>query len=146
MEMKKNEDRYTALAQEEPWVGVDLDATLARYDGWDGDITKIGAPVPAMVKRVKHWLNCGIKVKIFTARVSNHKDDYYLNLAVGSIQLWCKKHLGVILPITNVKDYSMLQLWDDRCVQVIPNTGKTLADVIIEAQSPYGLPKPEDEV
>ena len=27
------------------------------------------------------------------------------------------------IPITWEKDYQMEELWDDRCVQVIPNTG-----------------------
>jgi hypothetical protein len=35
-----------------PWIGVDLDATLARYDGFKGE-TIIGEPIPLMVNRVK---------------------------------------------------------------------------------------------
>ena len=30
------------------------------------------------------------------------------------------------LEITNAKDMDMIELWDDRCVQVIPNTGKPI--------------------
>lgn len=33
-------------------------------------------------------------------------------------------HIGRVLPITNIKDYQMIELWDDRAVQVIPNTGQ----------------------
>ena len=33
-------------------------------------------------------------------------------------------HFGVVLPVTNVKDWHMLELWDDRAVQVEPNTGR----------------------
>jgi hypothetical protein len=33
------------------WIGVDLDATLAKYDGWKS-ADHIGEPIPAMVDRV----------------------------------------------------------------------------------------------
>lgn len=33
---------------DKPWLGVDLDGTLAVYDKWRG-IEHIGAPIPAMV-------------------------------------------------------------------------------------------------
>lgn len=32
------------------WIGVDLDGTLAEYDGWKGP-DEIGAPVEPMVER-----------------------------------------------------------------------------------------------
>jgi len=35
-----------------PWIGVDLDGTLAHYDGWKGP-THIGAPIHKMVQRVR---------------------------------------------------------------------------------------------
>jgi hypothetical protein len=41
-------------------------------------------------------------------------------MAIGD---WCEEHIGVRLPITCTKDYGMVELWDDRAVQVIPNTG-----------------------
>lgn len=49
------------------WIGVDLDGTLAHYDGWKGP-EHIGAPIPAMVERVKAWLAEGKEVRISTAR------------------------------------------------------------------------------
>jgi len=36
---------------------------------------------------------------------------------------WCEKHLGLALPVTCVKDMHMIELWDDRAVQVVTNTG-----------------------
>jgi hypothetical protein len=30
------------------------------------------------------------------------------------------------LPVTNVKDFSLIELWDDRCVRVEPNTGRPI--------------------
>ncbi len=108
------------------WIGVDLDGTLAHYDKWRG-VDHIGEPVPQMLARVRVWLAEGKAVKIFTARVHGHGVP---DLAGGTVDAltpivnWCKKHIGCELPITNVKDFGMVELWDDRAVQVIPNTGK----------------------
>lgn len=112
------------------WIGVDLDGTLARYDGWRG-IEHIGEPVPAMVDRVKAWLAEGRDVRIFTARVSG--DD--AAKAADFIFDWCVVHIGQPLAITNQKDFAMVELWDDRAVQVEINTG--LAYV-----HPHGRPTP----
>ena len=110
------------------WIGVDLDGTLAHYDGWNG-ATHIGEPVPAMLARVKGWLGEGLDVRIFTARVSHDGTASRATEAMFAsyaIMEWCEKHLGRVLPITNVKDYSMVQLWDDRAVQVRTNTGEPI--------------------
>jgi hypothetical protein len=116
------------------WIGVDLDGTLAHYDGWKGP-THIGEPVPEMIERVKMWLAEGKRVKIFTARVwHGTPQDYNLlseynqrcdeaRLARIAIEKWCVDHIGQMLEVTNVKDFGMIQLWDDRCVQVEPNIG-----------------------
>lgn len=111
------------------WIGVDLDGTLARYDGWKG-IAHVGEPIPAMVARVKGWLATGQEVRIFTARVSpmsiagNTRGEHGQWEIIGPISDWCEKHLGQRLLITHEKDLAMIELWDDRCVQVIPNTGQ----------------------
>jgi len=108
------------------WIGVDLDGTLAVYDGWKG-VDHIGEPVPLMLSRVKQWLAEGKDVRIFTARVSGHLKPLVgggLEDAITPIQLWSKKHIGQVLPITNVKDYGMVELWDDRAIGVDINTGK----------------------
>ena len=46
------------------WIGVDLDGTLAEYHGWKGS-EHIGSPLPAMLARVKTWLEQGIEVRVF---------------------------------------------------------------------------------
>lgn len=110
------------------WIAVDLDGTLAHYDGWKG-VGHIGAPIPAMVERVKEWLEDGKTVKIFTARVHGHgaplvgggKED-----AITPIKEWCQRHIGRSLEVTNVKDFGMIELWDDRAVQVEANTGRII--------------------
>jgi hypothetical protein len=100
------------------WIGVDLDGTFAHYEGWKG-IEHIGPPIPLMVERVKRWLAEGRQVKIFTARVSGHDAAQ----AARHINEYLIEHLGRKLPITNIKDRSMIQLWDDRAVGVVFNTG-----------------------
>jgi hypothetical protein len=108
------------------YIAVDLDGTLAQYNGWKGP-EHIGEPVPLMVERVKKWLAEGQEVKIFTARVAKSNPDRLA--ATIAINTWSKKHIGKILEVTAEKDYGMIALWDDRCVQVIPNTGMTIGDV-----------------
>lgn len=105
-----------------PWIGVDLDGTLAHYETWKG-VEDIGEPIPDMQARVVGWLSRGLRVKIFTARMSEPvlRDKYR---AKKAIELWCIKHLGVKLEVTNVKDMDMMELWDDRAVQVQFNSGK----------------------
>lgn len=107
------------------WIGVDLDGTLAHYTGWKG-ANHIGEPIKPMQQRVLKWLAEGKTVKIFTARMHGHgallvggkAED-----ALTPIQQWCLTHLGQVLEVTNIKDFGMIELWDDRAVQVIPNTG-----------------------
>jgi len=102
----------------QPWIGVDLDGTLAEWHGWHPD-KKIGEPIPAMMERMYKWLHTpGVTVKIFTARVAMNAE-----LEIPRIQEWLAKHGLPELEITNVKDMFMVEMWDDRAIQVIPNTG-----------------------
>lgn len=105
------------------WIGVDLDGTLAFYDGWKG-ADHIGRPIYPMVERVMDWVGRGIEVRIFTARVS----DDPTGEARTAIERWCLNNLGFHLPITNVKDYGMVELWDDRAITVEQNTGRQIGD------------------
>lgn len=102
------------------WIAVDLDGTLAQYDRWRGP-DHIGEPVPRMLKRVQDWVQRGCTVKIFTARVG--RPDPERSQAINLIQDWLEKHGLPRLEVTNAKDYGMVECWDDRAVQVIPNTG-----------------------
>lgn len=133
------------------WIGVDFDGTLAEYGTWVSP-SHCGRPIAPMVERVKTWLAQGREVRIFTARIhpldtcvsatervqladaeaavasrAMGIDPERFNDAVRSIEAiraWCIEHIGRALPITNVKDYGMVELYDDRCVQVRPNTGE----------------------
>jgi hypothetical protein len=109
-------ERYARLAQHGGWVGVDLDATLAEYP-WNHVTEEIGPPIPKMLERVKAWLAAGIDVRVFTARATVPE-------LVPAVSAWCRQHVGRELIVTNVKDFHMIELWDDRAVQVVANTGE----------------------
>ena len=129
--------------QNSGWIAVDLDGTLAHYEHGRGP-DHIGTPIPAMLERVKQWLSEGRDVRIFTARVKGWKGTS--GAIERRIRQWCKEHLGCEIPITCEKDLGMIELWDDRCVQVITNTGKSLADAFAAEQSAgRGTPAPGTE-
>ena len=70
-----------------------------------------------MINRVRQWLADGTQVKIMTARA----DD---PVGIATIKTFCVRYFGRELPVTNVKDRWMIQLWDDRAVGVVPNEGR----------------------
>lgn len=110
------------------WIGVDFDSTLVECHEFLGP-GEIGKPIPLMMDRVRGWLAGGINVRIVTARVShNGTQQRMLNAAIArmAIRAFCLEHFGVALPVTCEKDYDMIELWDDRCVQVEANTGKII--------------------
>lgn len=117
-----NETKY-----EQPWIGVDLDGTLAYYDNWRG-VDHIGMPIMPMLSRVKAWIDEGKRVKIFTARVSRGGDEGMR--AHDCIKDWLKKFGLPDLEVTCVKDFAMVELWDDRCVQVVTNTGLSIRETV----------------
>ena len=116
------------------WIAVDLDGTLAHYDEFRG-ADHIGEPIAPMINRVKQWLAEGRDVRIFTARVDGGieadkqgepgaEQFRNPNTIRTIIQDWCELHIGQRVPVTNVKDYGMIELWDDRAVRVVKNTGE----------------------
>jgi len=109
------------------WKAVDLDGTLAQYDG---DVEDIGPPIPAMVERVKAWLAAGETVKIFTARMAHDPDG----LIKRKIQDWTEEHLGQRLEVTNAKDPGMTELWDDRAMRVERNTGELKSEKVLKGE------------
>lgn len=120
------------------WHGVDLDSTLAEWhmgehtqDGW---LERVGKPIPLMVDRVRAWLVAGEEVRIVTARVAKDRigivDTAY---ARKFIDAWCLEQFGQVLPITTEKDLYMIDLYDDRAKQVVPNTGILVEDQLADA-------------
>jgi len=109
-----------------PWIGVDLDGTLAHEIPDSQDPDQIGEPVQAMMQRVLAWIDQGQTVKIFTARASVPRQ-------IILVKEWLKQHGLPDLEVTNAKDFKMIELWDDRAVQVTRNSGEPLSQ-----QSPAG--------
>jgi hypothetical protein len=96
---------------------VDLDGTLAVYDGWkDG---AIGEPVPEMLFRVRKWLADGVAVRVVTARAGVPEQ-------VDAVRAWLDSLELHDVAITDRKDFAMIELWDDRAVAVEQNTGRVL--------------------
>jgi len=135
------------------WYGFDLDGTLAKYDGWKGE-NNIGEPVVPMVRLIKEMHEAGKVVKIMTARVApksgqtvTYNNPYLENhwciqeptvqtwamanywTAKEFIQEWCYRNLGFVPEIVYQKDHLMLELYDDRVKQVVPNEGWLVEDI-----------------
>jgi hypothetical protein len=113
------------------WYGFDLDGTLATYDGWKG-AEHVGEPTrqdsDVWIALRKH-LAAGDEVRIFTARAysdGTRERAIECMRGVQAIEQWCLKHMGKILPVTCVKDFGMISFYDDRCVQIEPNTGRRM--------------------
>lgn len=98
------------------WIGVDFDGTLSEYHGYVPG-RRFGPPIGPMLARVFAWLAAGVTVKIVTARAADPDE-------ARAIQDWCEAHGLPRLEVTDRKDYSMVELWDDRAVRVISNTGR----------------------
>lgn len=112
-------------------LATELSGACHDWLDWVNE-THIGEPVPAMAFRVRKWLADGKDVRIFTARVFDgytimgNKARISADEIRSNIQDWTEKHFGVRLPVTCTKDYAMIELWDDRAVQVEANTGRRM--------------------
>lgn len=116
----ENAEESSAPRPPSIWTGVDLDGTLANWDS-TSTIDRVGEPIQPMMALVKKMISNGIRVKIFTARA---QDPDQLPI----IQKWLAENGLPELEITNIKDYYMQRLYDDRCIQVEKNTGRLIVD------------------
>lgn len=96
------------------WIGVDLDGVLAEYHGAMGNT--IGEPIKPMLVKVQDWVAAGREVRIFTARASDPGQ-------LPAIRQWLARHGLANLAITNVKDFAMAELYDDKAMRVKRNSG-----------------------
>lgn len=134
-------ERVLRLAKEGGWIGVDLDGTLFTYTEWVV-WNVFGEPIQPMIERVKAWLDVDVPVHIVTARVGlplGVEPDHFSScrvtgqlfsdrMMIVAIQDHLEKHELPRLPVQCYKDLNMIELWDDRAVQVVTNTGRTLAE------------------
>lgn len=96
-------------------VGVDLDGSLAEYSGVWG--APIGKPVLPMLVKIYELRAQGKKVVLFTARAEEPS-------LIPEIKAWLEP-LGLAdMEITNKKSLDMVTFYDDRAIQLIPNTGE----------------------
>lgn len=116
------------MAGIKPWIGVDLDGTLAEHHSWYG-IHTIGPMIKPMQSLIEDWLDEGqCDVKIFTARIAGIQYTPYKLKVISNIQDWLESNGLPRLEVTNVKDQYMVELYDDRAVQVEFNTGVTYGE------------------
>ena len=115
-------------------IVFDLDGTLAKYDGWKG-VEHIGEPIGPMVALAKKLHDKGVKIKIFTARVAYPDTS---DVARRRIEEWCADILGFAPPVTNEKDGLMVTCFDDRSLQVLPNTGVSAMNALALAVKTIG--------
>lgn len=103
------------------WLAVDLDGTLAHYDGWKG-IDHIGAPVKGIVDKIIQRYKEGWGIAIFTARVS---EKHEAEQAEKAIWAWVDKYElhQFISGITCIKHKHFVEFWDDRAKEVPKNSG-----------------------
>lgn len=115
-------------SEDEKWIGVDFDGTLAVDIGPHQEDPREQPPVELMLKRVQDWLAEGKDVRLVTARVT-HGDlppgevPEMDQQQVEWLEEWMTKYLGQTIPIQFWKDHNMKEFWDDRAVQVFKNTG-----------------------
>lgn len=145
-------ERVLQLAKTGGWIGVDFDGTMFTFEGdtwvrWN----VFGEPIKPMIDRVLLWCAAGVPVRIVTARIGlpinvrNDLDDLYMSLrrtnrCVVSGELYSdammqeaiQDHMTLyglpVLPVQCYKGGKMIEFWDDRAIQMIPNTGRTLAE------------------
>lgn len=96
-----------------------------------------------MCDLIKKMNGEGKTVKIVTARVAPRQledgttgeqfiigADGERKYATGFIKAWCQRNLGFMPEIVYTKDSLMLELYDDRVKQVVPNEGLLVEDML----------------
>jgi hypothetical protein len=59
------------------------------------------------------------------------------------VAYWCSKNLGFIPEITHQKDHLMLELYDDRVKQVVPNEGWLVEDIAMSKRKTVTIDRVE---
>lgn len=112
------------------YYAFDFDGTLSTHLR-GGGVNGVGEPIPEMVGRVRALLAKGEEVRIITARFLHaHPDEGYRAhwnaMQVAMIHKFLAEQQLPPLQVQSHKCFSMLMLYDDRCVQVETNTGQVL--------------------
>lgn len=110
------------------WIGFDFDGTLAREYGLE--------PILPMVRLLRKTLKNGTECRIFTARASHPE-------GIKIVKGWLKENNLPDLQVTNIKDYQMVILYDDRARQVVTNVGTIVGE---EDEFKRGIIIPEKKI
>ncbi len=103
-------------------IALDLDGTLAEYNGWV-NLDTIGSPIRPIWDLFKGWLDdTNVVVSIYTARAGTPG-------AEEAIRSWLvdngiDKVTSECIEITNVKEKHFTEFWDDRAIAVKRNCGE----------------------
>jgi hypothetical protein len=106
------------------WWGFDIDKTaFVDEGGTRGGV--IGEPIQGIIRRIKYFLRTGRNVCIVTARVHPSEPDAAAQrlLIQDTLDATLGKEMAIRIPIRCDKDRHMIDLYDDRAKQVIPNRG-----------------------
>ena len=106
----------------EQHYAVDFDSTIAHYESWDKQGNEIGKPIKPMIDKIKEWLKSGVKVSIFTARLSHNRIESERQIALIT-KFLIENGLPDNLQITSMKMHYFTKFFDDRAYHVIPNVG-----------------------
>jgi hypothetical protein len=115
------------MPEHKPTIAVDLDGTLAFYDGWR-DRSHIGDPLPGALEGVKALVEAGFKVTVFTCRCSHETHDeftggYSVEDSANIVRVWLKQHCfpeEVAVFTGRGKPFAECYL-DDRALRVAPH-------------------------
>lgn len=102
-------------------VAFDLDGTLAFYNGYKGP-EHIGDPIPKAIALAKEYLEKGVRVVIFTARVGS-ENQAANDVSRSYVEEWTVQHVGQKLEVTAQKSPMFKLIYDDRARQVVENLG-----------------------
>jgi hypothetical protein len=93
-----------------PVAAVDLDGTIAEYEGWVGEDV-IGDPIPGAIEFLLNLKHRGFDIVIFTARAGTE-------LGINAIWKWLQDHKlnQLVEEVTNVKQYRFSVMIDDRAI------------------------------
>lgn len=130
--MKKRDERGQKMS--DAWIGVDFDGTLAEHK-----FPKLGLPIPYMFQRVQEWVAQGKNVKIMTAQAARGSEYGTVLERIKLIQDWCEQNGLPRLEVTASKDFNMIELWDDRAIQVERDTGILMTKLAYEQGYADGL-------
>jgi len=129
-------------------IATDFDRTLSQYEGSKDfrPYGPFGPPIPAMYFRVKQWIDNGDRVIIFTARLSQHSEiiDYDTAKVASAIQDWCESYGLPRLEVTNQKLREFDELWDDKAVSVMENSGLAVS-FLLDSDSVFSKIKPSQD-